>query len=519
MTGDGRRWIRGSLGAVLLLGLVALLGDSVAVAGLGAATVHPPWDLAAAAGPVPVTVLAGAGYLLGGAALWSGLRAVRSGTGLPAPRHLVTAGLVAAFAFTAVPPSGSADHLSYLAYGRIAVAGDDAYAQAPGSWRGGTDPVAGAVQPPWRDTPSVYGPAATAAFALAARLGADSLRASVWAWSLLCALAFAAVALALDRAHRGDVVARQRAAVLWTANPVLLGQLVLGAHVDVLATALAVGALRLTVRHRLPAAALAGAMVGLAASVKAPYAVFGLAAVWGLRPLGRPRWPRAAAVGLLGAVAVAVPAHLLAGPRVFDQLGTASGFTSIASPWRALVNLVELGAGSGSLRPAVLPAALLAATVVAVLVGPRILGAAADRDGPHRVCASSEDTLSPGRLTAAVESGTARAALVVAVAWVLCAPYTLPWYDAMVWAPLALVATVTSDELAGLENALLVRLVVLTLAYLPGRVVGLTETLETITLGFRRYLAPALLLVTIVAVLLWSRRRGSLRRSPAAAAG
>jgi len=87
-----------------------------------------------------------------------------------------------------------------------------------------------------------------------------------------------------------------------------------------------------------------------------------------------------------------------------------------------------------------------------------------------------------------------RAALALAAAWVLVAPYALPWYDAMVWAPLALVAA------SPLDGPLLARLAVLALAYVPGRVVGLGPGVETVTLGFRRYVAPVLVLAVIVAV-------------------
>ena len=79
-----------------------------------------------------------------------------------------------------VPPMGSADHLSYAAYGRIAVAGDDPYVEAPNRWRGGSDPVAGAVEAPWRWAPSVYGPVATAEQGLASLVGGSSLHRPSW---------------------------------------------------------------------------------------------------------------------------------------------------------------------------------------------------------------------------------------------------------------------------------------------------------------------------------------------------
>lgn len=483
--GPGRRALLGGLLGGLSLALMLVLGalgESAAVPGLGPRTAGPPWDLAAGASSATVTVIGILATLLGAGAVWQGLHAARDAS-LPTrvPRLLLAAGIGAALLLTLVPPVGSADHLSYAAYGRIAAAGDDPYAVAPIDWRGGTDPVAGAVQPPWQATPSVYGPLATLAFGVAARLGDGSLRATVWCWSLICALAFVAVAVLLDRVHRGDGAARARAMVLWTLNPLLLGQLVLGAHVDVLATAPAVAALVIAARWPAPA----GMLLGAAVAIKAPYALFGLAALWGVRGLARDQRWRAVANGLFGAVVVLVPAHAWAGPHVIDQLRTASGFTSIASPWRAVVNGVEWALGEpGAMRPVVVPLALVAAAGLAWALS-------------HRV--SSHRVLPPPTRGAGPEA--AAAAVVLCAAWVLCAPYTLPWYDAMVWAPLALLPA--RRQLARLETVLLVRLCVLALAYLPGRVVGMSEQVATLTLGFRRYLAPALVLVTVLVALRW----------------
>ena len=58
-------------------------------------------------------------------------------------------------------PFGSADHTNYAAYGRIAAQGGDPYLVPPEAWAGGLDPVTSAVEPPWTETVSVYGPFAT----------------------------------------------------------------------------------------------------------------------------------------------------------------------------------------------------------------------------------------------------------------------------------------------------------------------------------------------------------------------
>jgi hypothetical protein len=78
----------------------------------------------------------------------------------------------------------------------------------------------------------------------------------------------------------------------------------------------------------------------------------------------------------------------------------------------------------------------------------------------------------------------ARASVVLGAAYVLAAPYSLPWYDALVWAPLGLVCAGAVDAL------LLTRLVAYALAYVPGRVLGMSEQVQSLTLGYRRGVAP-----------------------------
>ena len=59
--------------------------------------------------------------------------------------------------------------------------------------------------------------------------------------------------------------------------------------------------------------------------------------------------------------------------------------------------------------------------------------------------------------------------------------------------------------------ALLARLTVLSLAYVPGRVVGMSATVERFTLDFRRDVAPWLNLAVLVAVIVLAARRRSPR--------
>jgi hypothetical protein len=458
---------------VLLLAGLAALGDSAAVVGLGPRTGSPPWDLAAGPTSGLVTVLGLTAYLLGALSVWWGLRALAAGARMPW-RRAVAAAVAAVGLLVVVPPVGSADHLSYLAYGRIAAAGDDAYSVAPSQWRDGQDTVAGAVQPPWQDTPSVYGPVATAVFAGVAAAGDGSLRTSVWLWQLLCGTAFLVVGAVLFAAVRGRA-ARDRVLVLWALNPVLLGQLVLGAHVDVVVAALAVAGVLLAVR----APVAAGVLLGAAAGMKAPYVLAGLAALWSVRSLPRPRLVATVGAGALGALVVLVPSYWWAGPQVWDQLGRASRMTSLATPWRAVANLIDLGFGSGAGRAVAVPLSFVVAAGLVWLL----------RRSVGRMPVSVPGLPGEGL----------RAFLVLAVAWVLSAPYALPWYDAMVWAPLAVVGA------SWVDGVLLLRLLVLSLAYVPGRVVGMSGIVEGMTLAGRRYVAPVLGLGILVFVVLRSR--------------
>jgi hypothetical protein len=363
---------------------------------------------------------------------------------------------------------GSADHLSYAAYGRIVVAGDNPYVEAPERWRGGTDPVAGAVEAPWRWAPSVYGPVATAEQGLASLVGGSSLHTTVFVLMLLNGLAFLGTGLLLHRLLRGDRSRQVRAALLWSLNPLLLYELVVGAHLDTLAAALGVAGL-VVLRRTTGAALAAGVLVGAAVAVKLPIALFGAGLVWVVR-----RDPRRVLALVAGALVVLVPSYLAAGPHVFDQLRRAATYVSLATPWRMVLDPLISGAGDDGGRHIITGLAALAAVVLAALLFRALPGTDSDRP----------------------ELDATRVACLLTVAWVLAAPYALPWYDALVWAPLAVLPASRLDLL------LLARTFVLALAYVPGRTVTLLpDDLRSVTLGFRSDVAPWLVLALVLSVL------------------
>ncbi len=193
--------------------------------------------------------------------------------------------------------------------------------------------------------------------------------------------------------------------------------------------------------------------------------------VWGLRRLGRRAWAAAGLRLVVGGAVVLVPAHLWAGRHVFDQLRHARIYVSLADPWRPVVDALSGPLGHQAVRHWVVLLAPIPVLVVAALLS-RVVRPAANLRPPEA------EQLDPTR--EAVVADAAVASVVLGAAYVLAAPYVLPWYDASVWAPLALVAG------GALDAVLLVRLVAYALAYVPGLVDGMSPTVHDLTLGYRR---------------------------------
>ena len=330
-------WLRtaGLVLSLALLLLVAAAGPSAAKPGLGPRG-WAPGDLPITLSSSVVTAVLWSAYLLGalavGLGLWRG-----EGSGQPRgwPRSWSWPVVLGALALLTAP-IGSADHTNYAAYGRIAAQGGDPYLVAPLTWAGGLDPVTSAVEPPWGMTPSVYGPFGTVLQTLSSLVGQDNLRQTVWFWQLLIVAAWLMVRLLLRRAAADDV-ARRRVDLLWTANPIVFGVAVLGAHVDIIATALALAAVYLAARRPW----IAGLVLGATVSTKITYGVVALAIVWSWRHLVRSDLVHNLTALVVSSLVVFVSLHLWAGPHVFEQLRKASRGVSLATAWRPVVNLLS----------------------------------------------------------------------------------------------------------------------------------------------------------------------------------
>jgi hypothetical protein len=382
--------------SVALTFAVAVAGPSVMEPPFPGRPGQPPWAFDAHLSPYLAVALAGAALLAGTAALALTLFATRRGWRLPV-RGLLLAGLLAAVALTLVPPFGSSDPLSYAAYGRMLVTGHNPYAIGPDVLARLGDPVARAVQD-WRTTPSDYGTVATGGQALASLIGGTSARLTVFVLSVFNLAAFAGTGLILHRLGRGDRDRQVRAALLWTANPLLLQVLVAGQHVDSQAIFFGVAAVAVfsraagrTARRAAGYAAAAGALAGLGFAVKVTVALVGgglaLAALQASRPSGagadsaRPRWRRLA-VGrtalsraalmwgglAAGFAAVAGAALAVGGADGFHQTVQASSMVSIGSPWRVVRTVARLAIGEAPADDVVKTAAALLAVALAVLL-------------------------------------------------------------------------------------------------------------------------------------------------------
>jgi hypothetical protein len=488
-----------------LTATVALLGPSLMEPALPGHVGPPPWSLSAGPSPYLVVALTGAAILTAITGLIFSLNALRRSW--PGPvRLIMLAGIGGAVVLAFLPPFGSSDHLSYAAYGRMAITGHDPFTTTPAMLARLGDPVARAVQD-WRTSPSVYGPVALAGQALAAWIGGTSVRLIVFVLSALNVAAFAGTGLILHWLTRGDRNRQLRVALLWTANPLLLLVLIAGAHVDAQAIVLGVAAVAVATRVLRPgdpppglrrlalAGVAAGALLGLGFAIKVTTALLGAGLAIGLlvssRSLSRPVISSLA--GLAGGFIVVVIAALIPwGTRMFDPALRAGSYTSIGSPWRAVRSALHPFIGENAAEDVVKAASILLALALLILL---LRSASPKGDDPRR----APKTNFIRQISDAGGPVLAAGAFIVVFAWLLAWPYVLPWYDGLGWALLAALPASRLDWL------LLARTGALALGYLPARGIALPAGLGWLETVVRTAITPAVLLVIIVLAVLWLR--------------
>jgi hypothetical protein len=377
-----------------------------------------PWlRLPAMAGTVSQTATIAAIVL----SCWGtlGMLKAHEGGWRPDARLLFRLGAMTALAVANLTPIGSSDMANYAAYGRIAALGGDPYVTTPARLGGAYAHLVGEA---WRNTPSVYGPVATWWQGAAAFIGQERPWLTIWALMLANAAVFVGTGYLLLRTADDPV----RAGLLWSVNPLLIGVLVEGGHLDTLVAGLAVCAVHLARRaarwhHDL----IVGGLVGLACGVKISACLLGVGLAWPLLRSGswRPAARQAGAAALtLAALYAACGTHALL------PLSAASRLVSAPSLWAVFDQCATTVLGPDS-----------TAAIVSVLWPVVMLALAwalrrrAAPDAPSVIALP----------------------FALAFAWVLAAPWSMPWYTAPAWALAALFSQGRQSQYLALATAVL----------------------------------------------------------------
>jgi len=476
----------GIIVSLLIMVAAGLLRSSWMPPALRLPATGPPWELGLHVSTKIVVVAVWVSGVLAGGGVAAGLLAVRRR--LPVPmRAIVVSAVLAAVVLLVVPPTGSTDSLDYAIYGHIASIGRSPYVMTPDRYRL-LYHLKDGVPFDWAKVPSVYGPLATAEQLLAARIAGASLAVTTFWLKLVNAIAFAAVALVADRVLRTYPARRARAHLLWTANPLLIWNLIAAGHLDVLAAALGLAGLLVADRWaaqspRLLAGAAAGVCIGAAVAIKADYLVFAVALAWALRH--RPSQILAAA----GATAVVIiPGYVVAGAPAVQALASRAG-GGLGNGFYGTV-LLHLGLSLHYAQPI----AALLLIPVAWLTLTKLPVAADDRPA-------------------------IRAALALSMTWLVLWPNQFAWYSVMITCVLIFYPESRLDWVA------IGWLTAITIADMPG--IGFGRAAKTLgpllnvvqrQIG-QRVTPPVMLAAAIALVVLCVTGRWNMRQADRAALG
>jgi len=323
----------------------------------------------------------------------------------PNPRHLLLASIGIVAIMVCLTPVGSSDTASYAVYGRIAALGKNPYLITP---LGLHDPsYLAAVGSIWRTQVSVYGPVATAIQAFAASIGGASVVNTIWVLMILNGIAFIGIGVLLYKTSDDPV----RATLFWTANPVIIQQMVGGGHLDTFVAAAAIAAILVARRvSGIRGDVLVGLLIGLGCGVKANAVLIAVGLAWPL--LRRHEWLRLTRIAAVALAVVAVE-YSFYGLNALKPLVGGLKLVTLPSPWWFVQEAgTGLGISKGAMGTVISLLWPIAMIVVAWLIYQRI-----SADQPREVVA-------PFALT---------------FAWVLVAPWVFPWYTAIAWVALAVV--------------------------------------------------------------------------------
>ena len=485
---NGRLGFRLIVASCLTTIVVAFLGPSVVTLNVGPATsLLPPWFIPVEVGkslglPLSEWVLVPAlyaGLLAGAVGLWVSWRAIAAGW-RPGIHRMFALGVGLNLLTACVPPLTSADVLMYAAYGRLQIKGLNPYSITPAEvFRQSYDPVLVWTERPWQDTPSVYGPIASASQWLANVLGGNSMHDVVFWLQMMAVVPFIAICAIMIKLAHGDAALQTRSVLFTILNPLLIWAVVAGAHNEALTLVFAICGLWFVRRN----AFVTGIFIGLAGAVKVSLVFYGLAMVWGYR-----REPRKV-IGLC--VGALLPIGVLYGvfaPQALLAAGRNTGYISGGSwapPFHDALAWVMPEPVARSI------------TGIVGWSGMVVIGWMLSRVLPWTPIPGSD--ADPRHDPLAV---TVRTALILCTAWLVTSPYTLSWYDLIAWVPLALVATNRLDSLLTWRGA------ALSIAYVTGRTVGFSDQMGVVSFVVRDVMSSAVQVLVLVEIVAWFWREG-----------
>ena len=464
--------------------VVAALGPSTVTLNVGPAdgSLLPPWFIPVEVGEriglplsewVVVPVL-WVGIILGAIGLVIAWRAVSDGW-RPRIHRMFYLGVGLNLATAVVPPLTSADVLMYAAYGRLQHLGLNPYDITPAQiFRQAYDPVLVWTERPWQDTPSVYGPIASWSQWLANLLGGESMHDVVFWLQMMAVVPFIVICAVMIKLAHGDAALQTRSVLFTILNPLLIWSVVAGAHNEALTLVFAIIALWFVRKS----AFVTGIFIGLAGAVKVSLVFYGLALVWGYRH----DWRKVLQLGIGALIPIGVLYGVFA-PQALLAAGRNTGYVSGGSwaPWFETA------------LSWVIPQYSRSITGIVGWVGLFVIGWMLSRVLPWHAVPGARLPAERDPLTI-----TVRTAVVLCTAWLVTSPYTLSWYDLIVWAPLALLVPNRLDWLMALRG------VALSVAYVTGRTVGFSDGMVNVgSFLMRDVLSTAIQWFVLAALVHW----------------
>jgi hypothetical protein len=480
---DHRYGIGLIIAATALSLITGFLGPSVVTLTLGPRdNLLPPWYLPAGLlqpNEWVVTVLVWLIVGVGAVGLWVSMRALAGGWS-PSPRRIFGLGTGLSLVTILVPPLTSADILMYAGYGRLQMIGRNPYEITPAEvFRGQFDPVLRWTEQPWTDTPSVYGPITSWLQWFANYLGGENMHDIVFWLQVITVVPFILACAGIVQLAHGDRRRQARAALLTVCNPMLIWAVVATAHNEALSVMFAVGGIMLMRKSPFGA----GIGIGLAGCAKLSIGLWGLAMLWAYR-----REPKKALLLCLGTIIPMGLAYVGWQPTAFVQVLRNGSYVSVGSWANPVFLLLDTFLQDWVAKIVVGVISYAGLVIIAWMLSSVVPWTAAP--GLPR---GADPRLDP--LTVAL-----RTSLVLSVAWLTTAMYTLSWYDLIAWLPLAVLAASKLDRL------MLLRITLLSLSYVPGRAVEMSLPLDVVSGVFRYGISPLVQVAVLVGIVLWWKK-------------